>query len=88
MLEPRTQQLTPCVTYDTKLTTNQHSQATLHATTYPQSYHILQMMSRIAAHFYACDEPLYGELHIQLCRQCLPVVLCGEAYSYATTIAG
>ena len=57
MLEPRTQQLTPCVTYNTKLTTTQHFQATLHSITYPQSYHILQTKSKILAHFYACNEP-------------------------------
>ena len=57
MLEPRTQQLTPCVTYDLKLTTTQHSQATLHLTTSPQSYHILQTTSRIVTHFYAFNEP-------------------------------
>ena len=57
MLEPRTQQLTPCVTYGTSPTATQHSQANLHTTTYLQSYRNLQMMSRIVAHFYACDEP-------------------------------
>ena len=76
MLEPRTQQLTPCVTYGTKLTINQHSQANLQTTTYLQSYHNLQTTSRIVAHFYACDEPLCDELHTRLRRQCLPAVLC------------
>ena len=32
ILEPQTQQLTPCVTYDTKLIANQHSQANQHST--------------------------------------------------------
>ena len=88
MLEPRTQQLTPCVTYGTKLTANQHSQANLQITIYLQSYHILRMISRIGARFNACDEPLCGELHTQLHCQCLPAVLCGAAHCYATTIAG
>ena len=41
MPEPRTQQLTPCVTYGTKPKANQHSQAKLLSTTYLQSYHNL-----------------------------------------------
>ena len=57
MPEPRTQQLTPCVTYGTNSTTTQHSQANLQTTTYLQSYQNLRMTSRIVAHFYACDEP-------------------------------
>ena len=57
MLKPRTQQLTPCVTYGTSPTTTQHSQATQQTTTYLQSYHNLQTMSRIVAHFYASGEP-------------------------------
>ena len=63
MLEPWTQQLTPCVTYGTKSKANQHSQASLHSTTYLQSFYNLQTTSRIVANFYACDEPLCGELH-------------------------
>ena len=57
MLEPRTQQLTPCVAYGTSPTTAQHSQANLQTTTYLQSYHNLQTTSRIVACFYACNEP-------------------------------
>ena len=57
MLELRTQQLTPCVIYDTKLTGTQHSQANLYSTTYLQSNHTLWMMSRIVACFYTCNEP-------------------------------
>ena len=57
MLEPRTQQLTPCVTYGTSPTTTQHSQANLQTTTYLQSYRNLRTMSRIVVHFYASDEP-------------------------------
>ena len=87
MLEPWTQQLTPCVTYDTKLTANQHSQANLQTSTYLHSYHIPQTMSRIVAHFYVCNETLCGELCIQLRCQCLPAVLCNAAHCYATTIA-
>ena len=55
MLEPRTQQLTPCVTYGTSSTTTQHSQANLQTTTYPQSYRNLRTTSRIVAHFYASE---------------------------------
>ena len=57
MLEPRGQQLTPCVTYGTKPKATQHSQATQHLTTYLQSYHTLQTTSRIADRFYTCNEP-------------------------------
>ena len=57
MLELRTQQLTPGVTYGTSPTTTQHSQADLQTTTYPQSYQNLRMTSRIVAHFYASSEP-------------------------------
>ena len=57
MLEPRTQQLTPCVTYGTSSTTTQHSQGNLQTTTYLQSYYILQTTSRIVAYFYASSEP-------------------------------
>ena len=57
MPEPRTQQLTPCVTYGTNSTTTQHSQANLQTTTYLQSYHNLQTMLRIGAHFCASGEP-------------------------------
>ena len=57
MLQPQTQQLTPCVTYDTKLTANQHSRTAQYSTTYLQNYHILRMTSRIVAHFCACNEP-------------------------------
>ena len=88
MLELRTQQLTPCVTYGTSPTTTQHSQATWQTTTYPQSYQNLQTTSKIVAHFYASSEPLCGELRIRLRRQCLPAVLCCAAHCYATTIVG
>ena len=74
MLKPRTQQLTPCVTYGTSPTTTQLSQVNLLKTTYLQSYHNLQTTSRIEAHFYASGEPLCGELCTRLCRQCLPAV--------------
>ena len=57
MLELRTQQLTPCVTYGTSPIPTQHSQATQQTTTHPQSYQNLQTMSRIVAHFYASGEP-------------------------------
>ena len=74
MLELRTQQLTPCVIYDTKIIANQHSQANLHWTTYPQSYHNLRTTSRIGAHFYVSGEPLYGALVldfvVNVYRQC------------------
>ena len=88
MLEPRTQQLTPCVPYGTKLTANQHSQANLQTTTYLQSYHNLRTTSRIGAHIYATGEPLCGELRTRLRRQCLPAVPCDAAHCYATTVAG
>ena len=88
MLEPWTQQLTPCVTYGTKPKTTQHSQANQHSTTYLQNYHILQTMSRVGAHFYASGEPLCDELQTRFRRQCLPAVLCCAAHCYATTIAG
>ena len=87
MPEPRTQQLTPCVTYGTSPTTTQHSQATQQTTTCLQSYHILQMTSRIVAHFCASGEPLCDELQTRFRRQCLPAVLCCAAHCYATTVA-
>ena len=88
MLEPWTQQLTPCVTYDTKLATNQHFQATPHSTTCLQNYYNLWITSRIGARFYTCDELLCGELHTWFHHQCLPAVLCCTDHCYATTVAG
>ena len=88
MLEPRTQQLTPCVTYGTSPATTQHSQANLQITTYLWNYHNLRTMSRIVAHFYASGEPLCDGLRTRLRRQCLLAVLCCAAHCYATTVAG
>ena len=88
MPEPRTQQLTHCVTYGTSPTTTQHSQATQQTTTYPQSYRNLRTTSRIVARFYASGEPLCDELQTRLRRQCLPAVPCDASRCYATTVAG